>query len=276
MFHCFRPSGGCEWFGGELAGFVRHFNAKNGTTYELDRCLDVRKGGRQQPEPEVLVRSDNSIETMVIERKMFVWPKDYLKQHRDEHVFSERIQSRLKDLFQDDLYMLRVDASSLREAGKRKDEILTNADQITDLVTRNRSKLTQLKGIKSTLPFQWSFGHARDEERSDDAPERGVGIEINDGMSFFGGVGWSEYQKSCEEIPAEVTRLLEAADRKFVNYPTSLKVVLMELVGEFEFGDDIKRIIAEANLPPRVDQVWVAEPGHNDDFEPEMTYTQIR
>jgi len=43
MFFHFDRQGKCEWFGGDLQGFVSHYNRELGTNYLRTECLDIRR-----------------------------------------------------------------------------------------------------------------------------------------------------------------------------------------------------------------------------------------
>ena len=84
MFTHYDDPGKCEWRGGALDAFVKHYNEMSGTKYlALIKCLYVvRISGVAPKEPEVLLTDMSASTQMVIERKSVVWPKSYLYQHR--------------------------------------------------------------------------------------------------------------------------------------------------------------------------------------------------
>jgi hypothetical protein len=83
MFAHFENPGKCEWLGGGLDKFVRHYNQQCGTAFSLTKCLDiVNISGITPKAPEVLLTDSGTGKSMVIERKSVVWPDDYIHRHK--------------------------------------------------------------------------------------------------------------------------------------------------------------------------------------------------
>jgi len=96
MFGCLPPSGKCE--GANLKEFAEQLSDSLGARYGLAKCLDV--SDRTKPQPEVLLRSTGD-KCVVIERKVIVWPPDYLKFLRSEREFCDSFLAKVNPSFQE-------------------------------------------------------------------------------------------------------------------------------------------------------------------------------
>ena len=111
MFWC-TPTNGCERR--QLSGLVVRYNDLFEKSYAISACLDMEN--RDGPEPELLLESPGET-PLVIEHKTVVWPKQYHRDHHNEHVIADNLHSLLGEAFQDDFYVLTLWAESL--AGQR-------------------------------------------------------------------------------------------------------------------------------------------------------------
>lgn len=99
---CMPISGRCERQ--RTALFMRHLNDSESTNYQHVQCLDRTIVDR--PQPEVLYADEATNESLVIERKNFVWPPDYAKTHAFEHKAVDRITERLAGICDHNPYQL--------------------------------------------------------------------------------------------------------------------------------------------------------------------------
>ena len=183
MFSCFSPEktpgSRCEWMGGNLKHFVRQFNEARGTTYELEQCLDVPAPGPQSitsKQPEVLLKGHLEERPMVIERKQVI-AESYAIHHDNQHVLFDLIPRELAPHFGDALYCLEVSDVGLQ--GKRKRDVRVAAGSITERIIADQERVRSGAVIGDSEPFPWSFRRVPDHPRDDDAPDRGVGVQIH-------------------------------------------------------------------------------------------------
>ncbi len=246
MFTHYDDPGKCEWRGGALDAFVKHYNEISGTTYVLTECLDVVKiSGITRKEPEVLLTDINTSKQMVIERKSVVWPKSYIHQHELGHEFASLIWSGAKDRFRDAGYNLSVRSGEFRSlTGK---QVRDAGKQIGETV----SELT-----RADLPFQreqpipWSFRVIEPGEEEDTFE----GIVVSE----FGSItlDGSEREEALAGIPLEIQEQVDAAAEKFRGYEMQLKLVLLDFYSEELREDDIPPMMESILIPDGVDEIW--------------------
>lgn len=164
MFRCLPPNGKCEW--ANLREFVRHFNATHGSTYNLSKCLDVSDSSRSQP--EVLLEAEGKV-AMVIERKVIVWPPDYLKYHRWEDWFMHLVAERLSSDFGDGLFVVEVPTTAVRGS---KGGIRQYADRIAGQVLANKKLALRPRGIGGRSPIPWRFRPVPDSSVMPSCPRK--------------------------------------------------------------------------------------------------------
>jgi hypothetical protein len=284
MISCFNPdktpSGKCEWKGGNLQDFVRQFNEMRGTSYVLEDCLDIPTPGITSPnlkQPEVMLKGLRGERKMVIERKQVV-AQSYAAHHGNLHVLYDMISEALMLQFGGALYSLELNESSIQ--GKKKREVQEAAREITKQVHANRERVMTGASVGSTQPFLWRFGRVPEHARPDNAPEMGIGVDVH-GSDIFS----SDLQtivRQIEEAYAGTKEILERvlgdAELKFAAYQDHLKVVVLEFYGDSNLltDDDAKKMVAEAELPASVDEVWVARQDWISEWDYEIGYDCLR
>lgn len=284
MFSCFNPDKTpghrCEWKGGNLQEFVKQYNQKCGTTYELVECLDAPKQGVQQSglkQPEVLLKGRRNEKPMVIERKQVV-TETYAMHHGNLHVLYEMIPEALTPYFGDALYALEIADASLR--GKWKRDVQVAAREISEHVIANLENVKGGTAVGGRRPFPWRFGLVPAHARGDNAPEIGVGVEIHGSGDLS-----DEPQallRQVEEAYVEMKRVLEQrlaeAEPKFLTYQDYLKVVVLEFYGDRSLldEDEAKKMVAEVALPALIDEVWVAQHDWISAWDYEIGYGRVR
>ena len=134
------------------------------------------------------------------------------------------------------------------------------AEQIARTVLANRIESGPfLRGISGRKPIRWEFRVVGPSERTDDAPEVGLGYSVNlDSRSL-------ESSAEIEEITKGYTREFErqamAAKEKFTKYGHCRKLFLVQFFGggSFWLGDEeAADIVRSAELSEEIDEVWVA------------------
>jgi len=266
MFWCLPPSGKCEW--ANLKEFARQFNEQYGSEYRLSRCLDVSDNSR--PQPEVLLEAPGEI-PMVIERKAVVWPPDYFKYHRTEHEFRDLFLHQISGQFDGDLYALRVQADSLRG---NKQQVQEWAMIIAREVLQNRTVILTGGHLRRSSPFPWSFGRYPEFLRDESTPEAGVGVDIVGPLSDDFDV--ANYQAQIDGAMRQLNKVLSTTTGKFAGYSGSLKIVVLEFYGDFLSEETAKELVAQAEVPAVVDQVWVARPDWVSPFDWQIAYDRVR
>ena len=277
MFWCLPSNNKCEWF--TLEGFVKHFNIASGTRYHLVDCLDVFD--RTKHQPEVLLE-DGENKCMVIERKGFPWPSDYIRFHQLEHEFMDHFTSIVTPIFQNDVYLLGISAKHLRNSKK---QVRSIAQQIAEAVLDRQEQILGTGQVVSTQPIPWRFWRLSELECDENTPKRGVGVMINDPWIML-----QDLQSHILEIPDEnalmeirqtirkkLEDLLGKVVPKFKNYPSCLRVLLLEIYGDNLSLDfiSIDEIIQTVDLPLPIDQVWIAEPEWISEVDFKVVYRQI-
>ncbi len=260
IFTCLPPTGPCEWR--ELRPFVVAFNKRHGTSYSRSKCLDIEI--RDRPAPEVLIEAPGK-PPIVIERKSIVWPpEEHLSNHSNEHhllgYFAAELRSQGDD-FRDSLYLLSVQATSL--AGRADRDIAATAGDIARIVSSDPDKAKSTHGIARSSPIAWNFRAAREWERDETTPTRGIGILIDESTEYDDSAEFLRRRASAlSGFSEEFDRQARSAARKFSDYTECLRLLLVQFFGDIELGpteDEIKSMIVGSQLPEGIDQVWVAD-----------------
>src|ERR1700733_4814995 len=246
MFAHFEYPGKCEWLGGGLDAFVRHYNEQFWTACALTKCLDVVKiSGTTPKAPEVLLTDSGTGKQMVIERKSVVWPPNYIQRHRLGHDFAELIRTKTHGLFRDGAYTLNLNS---RECDVLSSKVILEAGrEIGDIVSH--LKAADLP-VRSAKPIKWSFRKASPGEEEEERPgitvihEHWMTLEDTDDADARAGTS------------LQMKTQLEAASAKFEGYSQCQKLVLLDFYGTDLWEDDIPVLLAGITIPGVIDEVW--------------------
>ena len=246
MFTHYDDPGKCEWRGGALDAFVKHYNEISETKYALTECLDiVRISGVTPKEPEVLLTDRSTSIQMVIERKSVVWPKSHIHQHGLGHEFAGLVWEGAKGHFHEAGYKLSIRSPELgamigkqiRDAGRQIGEavsLLTPADL----------------PIQRAQPIEWWFRAI--EPGEEDEGFKGIAINEFGSMDLDG----SEREAAVAGIPSEIQEQLNAAVGKFHRHEKQLKLVLLDFYSEDLWEDDIPPMMQKIQIPDGIDEIW--------------------
>ena len=249
MFAHFTKIGKCEWFQGGLAEFIRHYNNECGTSYILKKCLDVERIGDATPKmPEVLLTDRTDGRQMVIERKSVVWPTDYIRRHENEHAFAEAIWQTAGGWYQDACYELIVSGLQMDKLTSRK-MVMTVAHDIASAIDPRRGLTVPRRG---SVPVKWRFRRAGIYECEQ---PKGI-VVVYDGNTSF--ADFSDETAKAGTVAA-MQKQLDAASQKFENYPTVLRVVLLDFYGTQLEEDDILLLVPAVTIPQSIDKIWMSK-----------------
>lgn len=228
---------------------------------------------RNRPEPELVLygpEEGSEVTPVAIERKSVVWPvNSHLANHRNSHDLLRHVQSRVcskDESFIDGLYQLRFAESSMQ--GLRSGETQQIGNAIGDFILANGANAQSDQGISGRTPISWWFGPVPSWQRDDSTPDVGFGMWVDDDL-------WHDMPDRSEALVgfgAEFARHFDLVDEKFAGYEHCRRLLAVQFFGESRLDideEDLIELIANANLPESIDEVWLAY--HDwidaDDFE---------
>lgn len=283
MLPGFRITGRCEWVDGGLSDFTRRYNELYGTSYHLEKCLDVEKSGGPEPDrpqPEVLLVGASGEPPMVIERKTVAWARHYIRRAQHEDELTDILLEQLSPLFNDGAYALDIWAPDVFGKKTSKLEVQSVARNIAEAVAGGAGNSAQ-QGPSGTLSrVRWSFRQVDESDLDEDFPRRGVVITLHgagsdslaDGPESLIG----RYNDALARTRRELAKQLSAAARKFYGYDDCIRVVVLEFYGEDVADEDVDQLLVEAELPALIDQVWVTREQWINGYEWRLTYELAR
>ncbi len=291
-FHCFHD-GKCEWNKG-LKHFAAQFNETYGKEYSLSKCLDISKKGtkhkqgtKQPKQPEVLLEASGD-QPMVIECKKIVCPKDYYKNHQRFHDFFNSFKSAfnkdLKHTLPQGFYVLCINESIYQHSQRELDKL---AIQIVQHIKDNIDEFLVSDLITIKDPIHCCFRcDCIPESRPDDTlATSGLRLYLEFNLHPL---AFNEKRIEAEQIiKTELDGYLdptgeESIKEKFKEYTNCVKILILELCGNFIFIPDFKtiieiinnsKIINDSSIPPIVDQIWLAVP--EDESEHIIIYHRV-
>lgn len=248
------------------------YNSTYEKAYTRSACLDVEN--RNTKEPELLLEAPGET-PIVLEHKTVVWPPTYLSDHSNEHEFSRRMTSSLVGQFNNEAYLLSVNAVSLK--GSRKREVLALADQIARTILMHQVRAKTQSGIRSLKPIPWQFRPRSPAEIEYDEPDSGTRIEIagsleaSDPYELF-----QEFEAAMNGFAIQLRRAAESAADKLMRYPTNLKLLLVQFCGSDLLDDeDFVKLIRSEQLPEVIDQLWIAKPDWVSEHDFETNWARV-
>jgi hypothetical protein len=270
-YWCMPKNSKCEWI--KLVDFIKTYNSETGKQFVLKKCLDVFE--RSMPQPEILTEDKTQGEEMVVEHKIISWPPDHLQKHRAHHLFMETLAEDLRNEFQDDVYVIEVNAKDIEVAKK---ETLRIVREIAVLIRQNKSFILTNSGAKSKKPISWLVRRIRDYERDEEVvPDVGVGIVINEDVDFgmFSDLNMISVEKEVQKM---LEKHLQQASKKFANFNNHIRVFVTEAYSSNALVDNelIEKVTEKINIPEGIDEIWVGLPRwvNENDYVPD--YRRIK
>jgi hypothetical protein len=246
MFSHFEYPGKCEWLGGGLNEFTRHYNEQSGTAYSRTQCLDITKLSGMTPKaPEVLLTDSVTGKQMVIERKSIVWPPNYIHRHQLEHQFAESIWEKTRGLYRDAAYELSLDSREF-DVLDRKD-IQAGGNKIAEIISHLDPRDLPLH---SSRPIKWSFRKVQPHEEGDQ--RTGIIVSHQRSMMFED----TDDADARTGTSSEMKVQLAAAAAKFEGYLDCRRLVLLDFYGTDLCEDDIPLLLEGIAVPTIIDEVW--------------------
>lgn len=248
---CLPSQNKCEW--SEIKFFVDHYNSMHGSAYRREACLDVQT--RDCAQPEMLCRDDNSGDEIVIERKLLVWPLDYVERHKNEHDLFERTLALLSTDVRAQPFTLRfTTVPHVRKIEKRT----LLASKWAEALQSTAISLMPGQYMSSSIPFPWALYKEFAGERDEDEPMLGFKIvwisrlppELSDPLSLPTKLidTLHQYYASCE--------------RKFASFESTKKVLLLQWIPSSN-GSELcatwwLELFRTYPPPPCIDEIWSA------------------
>ena len=139
-FGCLPPGNENEW--DNLSHFVTIYNSTYNKSYALKEFPENKN--RNSPEPEVLLCDGTS--NMVIERKVFPFPFNHVREHQLWHEMNDEILERLPDTFSDDLYEFEIEYVDMPTSRR---EMLLLVDGVMKGISEYEEEIKASGGIYS-------------------------------------------------------------------------------------------------------------------------------
>ncbi len=269
-FTCFRD-GKCEWNKG-LYLFAEQFNEKFGTNYTLNKCLDVAQENRNRPQPEVLLIDDDNEKSMVVECKKIVYPENFYEEHRKLHtfhdVFSTLFNQQFQSLLPEAIYEICINKTlyQFKELDIQEKVVVPILKYIKKAISNYSLSKNRVGNIK---PILWTFYQLPDCYCEPD--EVGFGVRTYFSMDLLSShINPENYDKFMIQ---KLQKYLNSASQKFKDYKESIKILIIELCGDFMLIDPQRfaEICRTISKPELVDQIWLAV-----DNEDTINYFQVR
>jgi hypothetical protein len=243
---CLPESGGCERR--QTDPFVDHLNEIEKTNYDHVACLD--RIHRNSPQPEALYIDAAAGTQLVIERKNIVWPPDYARRHKQDHILAERLIGGLKNLTANGPYAIELEQSDFNSP----EELAEFADVIIQGVHELFTAVERGEAIGSLVGPPWRFFREHPGERAFDwdAPDSGLRITWNLPDSLM-----SSAQISPDLINT-VSRLFSSCVDKFHGYLEARRILMIEPHGEIRYNPDSWWADLFAVVKPAADisEIW--------------------
>lgn len=257
---CLPEGGGCER--PLTDAFAAHVNAEEGTDYRHVRCLDVHSGGKkgvQMPkEPEALYRDARTGAELVIEHKNIVWPHDYGRRHKNDHLLHEAFAALLAGLTRERPHQL-----ELAPLFPGSDEDCRRfAEEVSARIEQNFLHVQQGGVLReSTRGHPWSFRELEDWELEDGQPRYGVVL-----FSWSNAYSGSDEQMLAR-VNSELTKFFASCEKKFEKYSSCRRVLVLSPHGDLDWKLSFPwaEHLASVGVPSFIDEVWTSF-YENEDF----------
>ena len=262
MYSCLPPDRKCEW--SELRYFVADYNKKNKTNFKLEECLDVKDDKNAQP--EIRLADTVNRQHMVIEKKIIVWPKNRIKNHKHEHRFIDLINNLLENILsKPGLYIFKF--TSPENWSKKEEQEYFNT--IKEEIIKKRELIETGDKVIGRIPFFWFIKKIKDKKNI---------------QTYFEWIPYSpnldeseDFQNALTEIKYIIKDHLKGTEKKFQSHTNDLKILLFYPYTDIYFGETIIDIIFEdIIIPSLINEIWLAKKEYiNDDGDYIYKYNRI-
>ena len=243
---CLPESGGCERQ--RTDSFVSYLNELENSHFSHDRCLD--RIFRNSPQPEALYIETGFAKSLVIERKSVVWPTDYVVLHKNDHFVASLLIEGLRDLTANLPYGIRLEAG----ASSRGSDLTVFASQIVNSVREGFSGVERGETIGSTISGRkWRFFQEDPSWRKEDGePEYGLVVR------WYSDETRDQVSDPTVKLLADVSRLFDSCVRKFQNYLSARRILLVEQYGGLQYLGKLFWMHLFETLPPplEISEIW--------------------
>lgn len=249
MFFRLPPANDDEWL--NLKGFVSQYNYENNASFDFFSSLD--KLDSTQPQPEVLLLDGDS--KMVIERKVFPWPSNYIRCHQLWLEFNRLIFSRLISHFSDNIYVLEISDS---DVPRNKRETIDLANHIAESILTHQEFLITHNGMSEDKSPQWKFFRLDAFEYNNEYNEPGIVIRLKNSFDSYRPQDFEQHDAAITE---QLMIPIERTVPKFKSYSDCLRILVIELYSNILSLDTdvLKRILSCMKIHEEIDQLWIAE-----------------
>jgi hypothetical protein len=189
---------------------------------------------------------------LVLERKNFVWPRDYAQLHDSLHVVSEIIADRVTPA---------LDPARAYRITMRDDlrgplpELRSWADDVATVIVSRMNAVNDGRTVRSLKPGrEWSFREELTYEREYYQPQTGLGFEFV-GQPTDLGLGDDPAAQA-----GVLQDILASAARKFEGYEHATRILVLDPHGDLRWSGSAtwKKVLAAVKVPCDVDEMWVS------------------
>jgi len=215
---------------------------------------------------------------MVIEHKTVIYPPNAPELWRMQHRFSYSVMKRLSPYFRDALYTLSINAESLRKTRIVVDSLL---DEIVGTILAEQDQIRQLGRIRSKSQISWSFRRILEEKIIADTPQFGVIVDISCSYDPFEEeveIIRRRYDDALRGISDIFIKRLQDTTKKFFAYPNAQRVMVVQFHTDESVlvtDEDVIKMIQETQIPPTIDEIWIANPEWISQEEFEIAYSRL-
>ena len=256
--------------------FVHAYNCFYSTGFSHVETPD--KGERAEPMPDGLYLDQRSGLRLVIERTCIVYPEDYIKRHKSDHLIIDYLCANLPAELCEGPFVLEM---PLLHEFRRTDEVWQLAREICEFLTENWRECARGAPLAfemdSPPSYVYSLFHKDDCPWSDEIS--GPSDTIRFSMRASGGAIWRfDWRKLAHSgIPRLLDKATAHAARKFARFEESRRVLLVERRGDIygPLNPEFAHLVSRASIPSDIDEIWDAWVETPDYDEPYWTYTRL-
>lgn len=254
---CLPSASKCEWT--ELQYFVSHYNEINSASFERLVCLDTQHRSAQ---PEVMCKDVKSGQLMVVERKLIIWPTNYVEKHKAEHIFLNAIIDNLKSETSGAPFSLRVEMpSTVNHVELRK-----IAKNLASLIKGSIHSLNNGSDFHFTFPVKGTISKEYLNDRDWGEPEVGLKIESDEPVADELMIA----ARTPQEFSEKIADNFRACEKKFSDYALAKRILLFNYVSGQLFSECDQswwREFLSIHKPSvAIDEIWSSHNYYDDQW----------
>lgn len=235
-------TGGCERI--FIEPFIEHLNSSLDKNYEHKECSD--RESRNTPQPEAVYIEKNTRESIAIERKSVIWPKNYVAKAKIHEEIARSIGSKIKDYLHSAPSSVSLEITISKSNKNSSNDI---SEKISQELLKSLKSKSQSAYLTRTNEHYWAY-------TIEHATKTQIEISFTDYEEDI------THHHPSDEFLKSLSTQISGASKKFKSKPDSRGILLLEPFGQVLHADKgwWQDAMKSIEIPNEIKEIWIQLP----------------